>query len=184
MHIRVLLSKYRAYTPCTVCDGSRLKQEALLWRAGDKATADAVLEPRMRYRSPGVAWSKSQLLAVAGLTLHDLMLLPIDRCKNFFDAFHDAAQKSDVGAAADHGLGGLVAGERQYQPAGVVGVISDQVHPAGCVYSLRCDHGAHGIGIHRPGLQHSPTCHAQCCPRESSWSTEPRATAPTRCCWW
>ena len=25
MHIRVLLSKYRAYTPCTACDGARLK---------------------------------------------------------------------------------------------------------------------------------------------------------------
>jgi excinuclease ABC subunit A len=27
MHIRVLLSKYRSYTPCEVCDGARLKTE-------------------------------------------------------------------------------------------------------------------------------------------------------------
>ncbi|HEX3060421.1 MAG TPA: excinuclease ABC subunit A, partial [Usitatibacter sp.] len=32
MHIRVLLSRYRAYTPCTACNGARLKPESLLWR--------------------------------------------------------------------------------------------------------------------------------------------------------
>jgi excinuclease ABC subunit A len=32
MHIRVLLSRYRAYTPCSACGGARLKPEALLWR--------------------------------------------------------------------------------------------------------------------------------------------------------
>ena len=47
MHVRVLLSRYRAYTPCTACGGSRLKPDALLWR-------------------------------VAGLNVHDLMLLPLD----------------------------------------------------------------------------------------------------------
>ncbi|HNW63654.1 MAG TPA: excinuclease ABC subunit A, partial [Piscinibacter sp.] len=36
MHIRVLLSKYRSYTPCHVCGGARLKTEALLWRLGTK----------------------------------------------------------------------------------------------------------------------------------------------------
>ena len=45
MHIRVLLSKYRSYTPCQVCGGARLKTEALLWRLGIKANADAVLPP-------------------------------------------------------------------------------------------------------------------------------------------
>ncbi|HYL24478.1 MAG TPA: excinuclease ABC subunit UvrA, partial [Burkholderiales bacterium] len=32
MHIRVLLSKYRAYTQCTACHGTRLKPDALLWK--------------------------------------------------------------------------------------------------------------------------------------------------------
>ena len=32
MHIRVLLSKYRSYTQCPACRGTRLKPEALLWR--------------------------------------------------------------------------------------------------------------------------------------------------------
>jgi excinuclease ABC subunit A len=43
MHIRVLLSKYRSYTPCPTCAGARLKTESLLWRIGSKADADAVM---------------------------------------------------------------------------------------------------------------------------------------------
>ncbi|MBD3315486.1 MAG: excinuclease ABC subunit A, partial [Chitinivibrionales bacterium] len=58
MHVRVLLSRYRAYHPCPSCKGARLKPEALLWRVG-----------------PG-----------DGITIHDTMLLPIDRCREFFDA--------------------------------------------------------------------------------------------------
>ncbi|HWQ39625.1 MAG TPA: excinuclease ABC subunit UvrA [Burkholderiales bacterium] len=88
MHIRVLLSKYRAYTPCAACGGSRLKPEALLWRLGTKADADAVLDPRRRFRPTAVAWNVAQLHAAPGLTLHDLMLLPVDRCKQFFDSLH------------------------------------------------------------------------------------------------
>jgi len=55
MHIRVLLSKYRAYTECTACRGTRLKPDALLWKLG-------------------------------GLTLHDVMLLPAERTRRFFEA--------------------------------------------------------------------------------------------------
>ena len=54
MHVRVLLSRYRAYTPCTACGGSRLKPDALLWR-------------------------------IAGLNVHDLMLMPLDRTRAFFE---------------------------------------------------------------------------------------------------
>ncbi len=32
MHVRVLLSRYRAYTKCAACDGTRLKSDALLYR--------------------------------------------------------------------------------------------------------------------------------------------------------
>jgi len=56
MHIRVLLSKYRAYTVCAGCGGARLKPEALLWRVG-----------------PG-----------AGLNIHELMLLPLADVATFF----------------------------------------------------------------------------------------------------
>ncbi len=88
MRIRVLLSKYRAYTPCSACEGSRLKPEALLWRVGTTADTDAVLDPGARYRPRDVAWSEEQLREVPGLTIHDLLLLPADRCKRFFDHLH------------------------------------------------------------------------------------------------
>ncbi|MGA8005318.1 MAG: excinuclease ABC subunit UvrA, partial [Burkholderiales bacterium] len=55
MHIRVLLSKYRAYTECTACGGTRLKPDATLWRIGPHS-------------------------------IHDLMLLPIERVRAFVDA--------------------------------------------------------------------------------------------------
>lgn len=57
MHIRVLLSKYRAYTLCPGCKGARLKPDALLWRLGTGGK---------------------------GLTIHDILLLPIDQCYEFF----------------------------------------------------------------------------------------------------
>jgi len=56
MHIRVLLSRYRTYQPCPTCGGARLKPEALLWRIGRQK-----------------------------LSIHDVMLLPIDECLALFD---------------------------------------------------------------------------------------------------
>ncbi|MBI5271098.1 MAG: excinuclease ABC subunit UvrA [Burkholderiales bacterium] len=85
MHIRVLLSKYRSYTPCPTCGGARLKLESLLWRVGSKDDADAALPPAQRFLPVGAAWSREQLEALPGLHLHDLMLLPIERMRRFFD---------------------------------------------------------------------------------------------------
>jgi excinuclease ABC subunit A len=45
MHIRVLLSKYRAYTECVACLGTRLKPEGLLWKIDGKSIHDLVLQP-------------------------------------------------------------------------------------------------------------------------------------------
>ncbi|MDQ3027056.1 MAG: excinuclease ABC subunit UvrA [Pseudomonadota bacterium] len=53
MHVRVLLSRYRAYTPCGTCHGTRLKAESLLWR-------------------------------VAGRSIQDMMLMPVDRLGELF----------------------------------------------------------------------------------------------------
>ena len=55
MHIRVLLSKYRTYRTCPGCGGARLKPDAILWRLGPER-----------------------------LSIHDIVLLPIDRCLEFF----------------------------------------------------------------------------------------------------
>jgi len=96
MHIRVLLSKYRSYTPCGTCGGARLKTESLLWRIGSKANADAVLEPSHRFMPQGVKWSREHLEGLPGLCLHDLMLLPIDKLRRFFDSM----QQVNPGSAA------------------------------------------------------------------------------------
>jgi excinuclease ABC subunit A len=58
MHIRVLLSKYRAYHPCPDCGGARLKPEALLWRLGPDD----------------------------GLNIHEIARLPIGEAADFFTA--------------------------------------------------------------------------------------------------
>jgi excinuclease ABC subunit A len=92
MHIRVLLSKYRSYTPCDVCGGARLKTESLLWRLGNKEDADAALEPAKRFMPVGVQWTRKQLEALPGLCLHDLMLMPIDRLRRFFDRVEPTAE--------------------------------------------------------------------------------------------
>ncbi|MBM3347069.1 MAG: excinuclease ABC subunit UvrA, partial [Betaproteobacteria bacterium] len=135
MHIRVLLSKYRAYTPCTACDGARLKPDALLWRLGTKEDADRALDgagdkmgsdthfspassladtenrngslspfsgraktatenvtltpiSRTRFRPRHVTFPDAQLAALPGLTVHDLMLLPIERVRALMDSLH------------------------------------------------------------------------------------------------
>jgi excinuclease ABC subunit A len=85
MHIRVLLSKYRSYTPCETCGGARLKTESLLWRLGSKQNADDVLAPEKRFMPRGVEWKRAQLESLPGLTVHDLMLMPIERIRRFFD---------------------------------------------------------------------------------------------------
>ncbi|HXN15035.1 MAG TPA: hypothetical protein VN878_01575, partial [Usitatibacter sp.] len=84
MHIRVLLSRYRAYTPCATCGGARLKTESLLWRIGSKADADAVLAPERRSRPKAAQWTQEELAALPGLSIHDVMLLPVEKTQAFF----------------------------------------------------------------------------------------------------
>ncbi len=84
MHIRVLLSKYRAYTPCEACGGARLKPEALHWRLGTKADSDRVVDAGARFRPRGTAIDETRFVGLPGLTIHDLVLLPIDRARDFF----------------------------------------------------------------------------------------------------
>jgi excinuclease ABC subunit A len=85
MHIRVLLSKYRSYTPCTTCGGARLKTESLLWRIGTREDADDVMPAEQRFLPVGVGWDRAVLGRLPGLCLHDLMQLSIERLRRFFD---------------------------------------------------------------------------------------------------
>ena len=85
MHVRVLLSKYRSYDTCPACGGARLKDQALDWRLGARADADAVLAPARRFRPVHIHLPDETFRALPGLNLHDLMQLPLDRCRRFFD---------------------------------------------------------------------------------------------------
>jgi excinuclease ABC subunit A len=84
MHIRVMLSKYRSYDACPACHGARLKNEALDFRLGNKAEADAVLDPALRFRHDGIAMPDDVLRQLPGISIHDLMQLPLERVHHFF----------------------------------------------------------------------------------------------------
>ena len=87
MHIRVLLSKYRAYTPCPACHGARLKPEALLWRLGTKVDVEpirAVIPPPFPPPGRGRVRVGVERASPPGLNIYQLTCLPIDRCHEFF----------------------------------------------------------------------------------------------------
>ncbi|MBK1726945.1 excinuclease ABC subunit A, partial [Halorhodospira neutriphila] len=86
MHVRVQLSRYRAYRLCPECGGARLAPAALDFRLGGRAAADAVLAPAQRFRPRHVAMADATLQALPGLTLHDLATLPLARLAAFLDA--------------------------------------------------------------------------------------------------
>ena len=61
MHVRVLLSRYRAYVECPECRGTRLKPDALLWRLGAAPTAATSTRWRCcRSRSASVSSARSR----------------------------------------------------------------------------------------------------------------------------
>ncbi len=88
MHIRVLLSKYRSYDRCPDCEGARLKDEALWWRLGSRNDALQALPETQRFRPPRMQLDQATFTALPGLTIHDVMLLPLDRCRALFDQLH------------------------------------------------------------------------------------------------
>ncbi|MGC8520680.1 MAG: excinuclease ABC subunit UvrA [Steroidobacteraceae bacterium] len=85
MHVRVLLSRYRAYTPCETCGGARLKTQGLLWRVGERDAADAALGVTPRFQPRAAEWNEATRQRLPGLSLHDIMLLPVTRARAFFE---------------------------------------------------------------------------------------------------
>ena len=86
MHIRVLLSKYRAYSTCTACQGARLKPDSVLWRIGG-AVPRAATQPAP-FRPSGVTWSDQALAMLPGWSMHDLMMLPVKRVCEWVEQWH------------------------------------------------------------------------------------------------
>ena len=83
MHVRVLLSRYRAYTPCPDCGGKRLQPEALLYRCGagnPKAIRNPKIEDRTRPAPVEAGWGNR------ALTLADFYQLPIRAALPFVEA--------------------------------------------------------------------------------------------------
>ena len=105
MHIRVLLSKYRAYTPCGACEGARLKPTSINFRLGSKADADAVLAPSKRFFPRHFKFTREVLESLPGLTIHDLMLLSIDRLRQMINTLDLSAQGAVLDEAAELVLG-------------------------------------------------------------------------------
>ena len=80
MHVRVLLSRYRAYTTCADCQGRRLKPEALLYRVHVASEGKGAEEKRGRgEEEPGtdLPFSLSPFLP-GSLSLADFYALPVE----------------------------------------------------------------------------------------------------------
>ena len=96
MHIRVLLSRYRSYNTCPDCRGARLVPDALWWRVGSAADARKALGEAPRFMPPDAAVDRAAFERLPGLTLHDVTLLPIHRCKPFFDDLQAAGELDEA----------------------------------------------------------------------------------------
>jgi excinuclease ABC subunit A len=99
MHIRVLLSKYRAYTSCGTCHGERLKADAGLWRVQSSTTALALNETRQRIKPVAAQYSDAVLNAQPGLAIQDVMQLPVQNLRVFFGGLQAADNAVKEGAA-------------------------------------------------------------------------------------
>ena len=96
MHIRVLLSRYRAYRRCPACRGARLKPQALLWRIGTRADARKALGGDAAHRPPDATLDAHAFAQQPGLCIHDVMRLPLDRCRKFFEELRLRAPLDDA----------------------------------------------------------------------------------------
>jgi excinuclease ABC subunit A len=101
MHIRVLLSKYRSYDVCPACEGARLRPESLLWRLGSLEDAAAVVEPSARFRPNRLKVDDATFARLPGLTIHDVMLLPLERALAFFERLRGSGRRSPTTLVLD-----------------------------------------------------------------------------------
>ena len=140
MHIRVLLSKYRAYTACGTCQGERLKGDSGLWRVQSSSTELSLTtvrpEPivvvqdrpieglggnrtdltqssgastssaqtggsvyRQRIRPVAAQYSDAVLGEQPGLSIQDVMQLPVQNLRVFFGGLQAADSAIKEGAA-------------------------------------------------------------------------------------
>ena len=93
MHVRVLLSKYRSYSPCPDCAGARLKPDAALWRVGAQPAPQA---DHPLFMPVNAGFSTTTLARLPGLNIVDLMRLPIQNVRAFFDTLDPGTSIDDA----------------------------------------------------------------------------------------
>jgi excinuclease ABC subunit A len=92
MHVRVLLSRYRAYTPCPDCHGKRFQPEALLYRCDGGSPKAEARRPKegLNPKAEGGNGTEPPPSARNGsLTLADFYQLPIRDALPFIEALAD-----------------------------------------------------------------------------------------------
>jgi excinuclease ABC subunit A len=101
MHVRVFLSRYRAYKPCPTCHGTRFQPETLTWKlqGGSKITPEKA-EPLL-----GLVIEPAHVSQPASLTLPEINRLPLSQARDFFAALplppdDDAAEQLREGILA------------------------------------------------------------------------------------
>lgn len=85
MHIRMMLSKFRSFSTCHTCQGSRLKPEGNLWRLGNGKHKDYADGRYPRFMPINAKWSRETLNDLPGLCIYDLQTLPLKHVKDFFE---------------------------------------------------------------------------------------------------
>ncbi|WP_339615276.1 excinuclease ABC subunit UvrA [uncultured Gilvimarinus sp.] len=101
MHIRVLLSKYRAYTPCQSCGGARLKPDSLWWRIGNFDAAEQALAGRPRFKPVGATLPDKIFNQLPGLNIADAMRLPLANALEFFNGLSCQEDNQNSGSVVD-----------------------------------------------------------------------------------
>jgi excinuclease ABC subunit A len=84
MHVRVLLSRYRAYTTCPSCHGGRFQPEALNYRIVSPAPVAAVYDRRSGSQIDPVGGHRPPLHREVARTLPEVALLSISEARNLF----------------------------------------------------------------------------------------------------
>ncbi len=78
MHVRVFLSRYRAYKTCPTCHGARFQPEALLYKLG------ATKNEELGTQTQDSAALSSNFSVLRSLTLPDINRLPLMQARDFF----------------------------------------------------------------------------------------------------
>ena len=95
MHMRVLLSRYRAYTTCPKCNGGRFQPEALNFKISEtgkrKPERENLASEARDEKLSGIRYQQSEIR----LALPDFQALPIDRARDVLNII-DIAQKDST----------------------------------------------------------------------------------------